>query len=114
MTLDVISPEVSERAAEMSRVNLAALNTGATSAQDAGPDSLALQIVARQTGGRVLNDSEKISDELASCIHDADVYYALTFEMMPGRTPHELHPLAVKVNRPGVQVRTVAEYYAEP
>lgn len=114
MTVDMISSKDAESAAEMSRVNPAALNTGTTSAQDAGPDSLALQILARRTGGRVMNAGEEISDELASCIHDADVYYALTFEMMPGRAPHEFHPLAVKVSRPGVQVRTVAEYYAEP
>jgi VWFA-related protein len=114
VTIDEISPPDGAREAEMARVDMPALSAGTTSAREAGPADVALSVLARQTGGRVLNKSDDVTADLASCIHDADVYYSVTFEMMHAAAPHEFHPVELKVNRPGLQVRTMTEYYAEP
>jgi VWFA-related protein len=114
VTIDALSPRDGTREAEMAKVDMAALNAGTASPQNAGPAGLALQVLARQTGGRALSASNDITADLASCIHDADGYYILSFEMMHATAPHELHPVEVKVNRPGLHVRTTTGYYAEP
>jgi len=114
VTIDALSPRDGTREAEMARVDMAALDAGTVSPQNAGPASLALQVLARQTGGRVLNESNDVTADLSSCIRDADGYYSLTFDMMRTTAPHEFHPVEVKVNRPDLQVRTMTAYYAEP
>ena len=114
VTIDALSPRDATREGEMARVDMAALNAGTVSPQNAGPAGLALQVLARQTGGRALSASNDITADLASCIHDADGYYILSFEMMHVTAPHEFHPVEVKVNRSGLHVRTTTGYYAEP
>jgi VWFA-related protein len=114
VTIDALSPRDGTRKAEMARVDMAALSAGIASPQNAGPAGLALPVLARQTGGRVQNESDDIPVDLGSCIHDADGYYVLTFAMTPASAPHEFHPVEVKVNRPGLEVRTMSAYYAEP
>jgi VWFA-related protein len=111
--IDALSPRDGTREAEMPRVDMTTMSAGA-SAQNVAPSSVALEVLARETGGRVLDESNDITADLVSCIHDADEYYILTFEMMHATAPHEFHPVEVKVNRPGAQVRTITEYYAEP
>lgn len=114
VTVDTVSPRDGTREAEMARVDLLTLAAGLASPQSAVPSNLALQVVARQTGGRLLNESRDITADLESCMRDAEDYYMVTFEMMPTAVPHEFHPLEVRVNRPGLEVRTMSAYYAEP
>jgi hypothetical protein len=44
---------------------------------------------------------------------DLDSYYMLTFNSAPAVKPGEYHSLAVKVDQPGLIVRTNSMYYAE-
>jgi len=76
--------------------------------------SLGLQILADQTGGRVLNSSNDISGGIMKCLADATAYYTLTFDAPKGDGPNELHTLEVKVGKPGLTARTRTEYYAQP
>jgi VWFA-related protein len=87
---------------------------GSSARNSGGLASLALPILARQSGGRVFTASSSLLDDLASCIHDADGYYAITFDAMTALTPHEFHRLEVRINRPNIEVRTLSVYYAEP
>ena len=76
---------------------------------------LALPELSRRTGGRVTAASTDIPADIANCIRDADWYYSVSFNAPPAQNgPGELHLLAIKVNRPGLQVRTMTAYYAEP
>jgi VWFA-related protein len=84
------------------------------SARNSGPAGLALPVLARQSGGRALTASRDLTTDLASCLRDADGYYAISFEAMTATAPHELHRLEVRINRPNVEVRTLSVYYAEP
>lgn len=114
VTLDEVAPRDLTRETEMAALNLPTGKAGAASSQDSDPSSLALQILVRQSGGRLMATSTDVTADLAQCIRDADGYYSLSFEMMPTSAAHELHRVEVKVNRPGLEVRTMAVYYAEP
>lgn len=75
---------------------------------------LALQVVATQSGGRVLLANNDVAGEIATCIADADAFYVLTFEGLPGDGPNEYHSLEIKLDKPGLKVLTRSGYYAQP
>jgi VWFA-related protein len=75
---------------------------------------LALQAIATQTGGRVLNSSNDVAGEIATCLADANTFYVLTFEGLPGDGPDEYHALEIKLDRPGLKALTRTGYYAQP
>jgi VWFA-related protein len=87
---------------------------GASSPESAHPDSLALPVLAQQTGGLVMTSSTDVVADLGKFLDDADWYYALSFNSPPAQNGVELRSLEVKVNRPGLNVRTMICYYTEP
>jgi VWFA-related protein len=76
--------------------------------------NLALQVIATQSGGRVLNSSNDVSGEIATCVADANAFYVLTFEGLPGDGPDEYHSLQIKLDRPGLKTLARTGYYAQP
>ncbi len=87
---------------------------GVKAAKNAQAGNLGLQVLAAQSGGRVLNSSNDVAGEIATCLNDANAFYVLSFEALPGDGPNEYHALTVKVDKPGVTARTRAGYYAQP
>jgi VWFA-related protein len=88
---------------------------GLTSANKVeGGGYLALQVLAAQSGGLVLNSSNDLEKLFASCVLDAKAYYTLSFDAPPADHPNEYHSLEVRVNKPDVKVRTRTGYYAQP
>ena len=81
---------------------------------DAYPSNLSLQVLATQSGGRVLYASNDVAHELAQCAEDASDFYAIQFAGRSSDQPDTWHDLEVKVDRPGVVVRTNQGYYAQP
>jgi len=76
---------------------------------------IAIDEFAQRTGGRVLSKSEDLVEDLHACIRDAEWYYSLAFNAPPAQNgPGEMHSLEMKVNRPGLEVRTMNSYYSEP
>ena len=75
---------------------------------------LALQVLASQSGGRVLNSSNDVAGEIATCVADANAFYALSFHGLPGDGPNEYHTLEIKIDKPGLAARTRSGYYAQP
>jgi hypothetical protein len=114
ITLDAVGPHDGSREKDFDHVDLRALSEGAASPANASAASLALPILATQTGGRIFTSSHDVLADLNTCIRDAEQYYAVSFEAITATSPHELHRIEVKVNRPGVDVRTLNAYYAEP
>ena len=110
VTLDALGP----RNAEIDQVDLHALTAGTASPEDAVPGSLALQVLAQQTGGHVNSGSTSIPEDLVKFLDDADWYYALSFNPPPAQNGVELRAIEVKVNRPGVAIRTATAYYLQP
>jgi VWFA-related protein len=85
-----------------------------SSPQSAQPRNLALPVLALQTGGRLMAPSNDVVADLQKLLDDADWYYALTFNPPPAQNGVESRSLEVKVNRPGLNVRTMTCYYTEP
>ena len=73
---------------------------------------LGLQVLATHTGGLVEVTGRDITGELNTAVRDAAASYELTFQGAPGDGPNAYHALKVKVDQPGVSVRTTAGYYA--
>jgi len=75
---------------------------------------IAVDEFARRTGGRVVTSSEDLTADLHNCIQDAEWYYSISFNAPPAQNgAGEMHSLDVRVDRPGVQVRTMDSYYTE-
>jgi VWFA-related protein len=87
---------------------------GVSSAKDVRVGNLALQVLAHQSGGLVLNTSSDLAAEIATCMNEANAFYVLSFDGAAGDTPNEYHALEVKIDKPGVQARTRSGYYAQP
>ncbi len=76
--------------------------------------NLALQVLADQSGGRVLNSNNDIASEIETCIRDANAYYVLSFEPRPADGPDDYHAIEVKLDQPQLKAQTRAGYYAQP
>ena len=79
---------------------------------DAQYGDLGLQVIAYQSGGRVLNASNDLPGELERCVQDLNAYYVLSFEAAAGDGPDEYHEVEVKIAQPGVKAQTRSGYYA--
>jgi VWFA-related protein len=76
--------------------------------------NLGLQVLATQTGGRVLISNNDVASEIASVVADANAFYVLTFDGLPGDGPNEYHALDIKLDKPGLKALTRTGYYAQP
>jgi VWFA-related protein len=76
--------------------------------------NMALQVFAVQTGGRVLNASNDVAAEIATCVGDATAYYSVSFDGLAGDGPNEYHALEIKLGKPGLKALTRTGYYAQP
>ena len=75
--------------------------------------SLALQALAYQSGGMVLTSTKDIANQISRCVADSQSYYLLSLDNPPATRDGEYHALEVKVDKPGLTVRTRTVYYAE-
>ena len=75
---------------------------------------LSLQVLAVQSGGRVLNGSNDLTSEMAQATSDAAAYYAVSFDGARADHANEYHAIEVKVDKPGARARTRTGYYAQP
>jgi VWFA-related protein len=75
--------------------------------------NLGLQVIATQSGGRVLNADNDIATLIASCVADTKAYYILSFAAADADHPDEYHNLQVKIDKPGLTARTRTGYYAQ-
>jgi VWFA-related protein len=87
---------------------------GVPSQSHGQPGNLALQVLAVQSGGSVVNATNNLDAALANCVADADSFYTLTFNVDPAGKPKTYHALGVTVDKPGIRVRTRTGYYAQP
>ncbi len=76
--------------------------------------NLSIQVLAAQSGGLVIEGNSDVTGMLKECLLDADSWYEIGFEPSPADKPNEYHHIEIKVDRPGVLVRTRDGYYANP
>jgi VWFA-related protein len=87
---------------------------GVPAAGDVSPTNLSLQVLATQSGGKVLINGNNLAGEVQSCVEDANAFYILSFEGAPASHPNQYHSLELKVNKPGFTARTTTGYYSQP
>jgi hypothetical protein len=87
---------------------------GVASANRVQNGDLGLQVLAVQSGGRVLNTSSDEADSINRCLADRKAFYVLTFDSPPADRPNEYHTLQIKIGKPRLTARTRAGYYAQP
>jgi VWFA-related protein len=85
-----------------------------TSEKQATATSLSLQALAVAGGGVVLDGPGELAGKIGACMADAESYYVLAFDSHPAENPGEYHSIEIKVNKPGLTVRTTRYYYGEP
>jgi VWFA-related protein len=75
--------------------------------------TLAVQVIAIQSGGLVLSSSN-IPAQLQKCIADAATYYEISFDPAISDQPNQYHQLEIRVAKPGLTARTRQGYYSQP
>ena len=86
---------------------------GVDSANKVQTGNVGLEVLAAQSGGRVLNTSNDVAGSIATCLADAKAYYTLSFDSAAADHPNEYHGLQVKIGKPGLTARTRTGYYAQ-
>ncbi len=87
---------------------------GVTSASKMQIGNLALQVLALQSGGRVLNSNNDVASEIAAAASDAEAFYTIKINSPPAEHPNQYRDISVKVDKPGLTARTRTGYYAQP
>lgn len=82
--------------------------------QSALPGNLAVQVLATQSGGLVLNGSNDVAGEVSHCARDGEAWYTITFAPQTSEKPDTWHSVKVKLDKPGLTVRMRPGYYAQP
>jgi VWFA-related protein len=72
----------------------------------------ALSELAAATGGRTVMNTNAPEEHMAAVFAESHSYYLLGFPPTDPKANGKFHKVEVKVNRPGVSVRTRAGYYA--
>lgn len=114
MTLYSIDPLGTSNAGRFVTFSYKGFLKGVTDSKHALPGNLGLQVLAVQSGGRVVNSTNDLAGAIADCVGDADAYYVLSFDAARAGQANEYHDLGVTVGKPGVTVRTRTGYYAQP
>jgi len=76
--------------------------------------NLTLEALALQSGGRSLDASDDLAEQIELCVRDAPVFYTLTFDPPRAATADEYHDLKLETADSGLTVRTRSGYYDEP
>ena len=114
ITLYAIDPSGTADAGSFRTFYYESFLKGVTSSNKVDNGDLALQVLAVQSGGRVLNSSNDVPGLIAASFADSKAYYSISFESPPADRPDEYHALAIKVDKPGLTARTRTGYYAQP
>ena len=87
---------------------------GVKSAKTMNFKNLALQVLATQSGGRVVNATGDLAGQIEKLIAEESAFYAISFDPPRAEEVDEYHDLAVTVDKPVLEVRTNTGYYDQP
>jgi VWFA-related protein len=86
---------------------------GVTKMTEAQYHDLAMQVLAVHSGGQVILGGNDVKEEIDTALRDATVYYNLGFAPAPASLNTQYHAIRIKVDKPGLTVRTTAGYYVK-
>lgn len=87
---------------------------GVKSAKQAGSGELALQVLAVQSGGRVLDPGNDLTAQIGRCVGDLNNFYRISFAPAHADHSDEYHDLKVEIAKPGLTARTNTGFYNQP
>ncbi|MGA7884588.1 MAG: VWA domain-containing protein [Acidobacteriaceae bacterium] len=114
ITIDSVDPLGSDKADAMHTYLWKSHLKPVTKWQEAKPADLALQVLAAQSGGRMVWGSNNVAEELDACLEDARAWYTVTVPVPSDAALNSWQGVEVNVDRPGAKVRTQNGYYAVP
>lgn len=114
ITLDVVDPWGMQDGAAMEEREWGVFVKPVKKQSDAYPIELSLQILATNSGGRVLYSSNDVAGELSACAEDVTAWYAMRIDRQKSDQPNTWHDVEIRVDQPGVVVRAIKGYYAQP
>jgi VWFA-related protein len=112
VTFDGISPDEFKRSKGLRRKGAAA-NIAAASRPEQEA-MLTIPALAEQSGGQALAKSKNIAEAIERCLEDETSFYTLSFDPVVATAQDEYRVLDLKVNKPGMTVRTMHSYFEEP
>ena len=92
----------------------AAYLKGVSNPKDFEPGNLGLQVFAAHSGGLVLTSGNDLAALLQQCFADTQAYYEISFDPPAASRRDEFHHLELRIAKPGLHVRTLQSYYAQP
>ncbi len=81
---------------------------------DADSGNLALQVLAIQSGGRVLDPGNDIAGKIVACEADANGFYSMSFVPKASKHPNEYHEVRLRVAYPGAVTQATGGFYGQP
>jgi VWFA-related protein len=114
ITLSSVDPLGTEDAISYQTDFYQEFTKGVSSARNMQIGNLALQVLALQSGGRVLNASNDVTAQIALAASDAACFYTLKINSPSSERPNEYRAISVSVDKPGLKARTRTGYYAQP
>ena len=87
---------------------------GVSSEDQVTAKAFALQALAHQSGGLILENSKDSARDISRCIHEANSYYVLSFDASATEKVDDFHSITVEVDQPGAVARTKTGYYDQP
>jgi len=114
ITLYSVDPSGMSDAGSMRTFYYESFLKGVPSANKVENGNLGLQVLAVQSGGRVLNSSNDIARLIATCLDDSKAFYTLTFDSPRADHPDEYHSLQIQIDKARLTARTRTGYYAQP
>lgn len=76
--------------------------------------NLLLEVLATQTGGRVMNSSNDVAKLISQAAADSDAFYRIKFMPPVATHPNEYHDVKVIVDNPKFIAHAMTGYYAQP
>jgi len=87
---------------------------GVKSVHQADSGDLSLQVIAVQSGGRVLDPSNDLAGQIAQCTQDLGPFYRISFDPPPAEHADDYHDLKVQIAKPDLIARTNTGFYIQP
>ena len=87
---------------------------GVKSVHQADSGDLSLQVIAVQSGGRVLDPSNDLVGQIVQCTQDLGPFYRISFDPPQAEHADDYHDLKVQIAKPGLVARTNTGFYIQP
>ncbi len=87
---------------------------GVSKLSDVYLGDLGLQVLAEQSGGKVIEADNDISRSVARLMDNTSSWYEFNFPMPAAEKPNEFHSTEVKVDKPDAKAHTRVGYYNQP